>query len=114
MSEPSDDQVAYHLLVDPDEQPVLTSAMQVVISSEAHEPQIRALARGVLDRLEEARAPGTVRSVPLSPGEMKITYTALRLALDDTVREQSAERDVLRRLLDKLPDEHAIRAIQLE
>jgi hypothetical protein len=112
MSEPRDDQVAYHLLVDPDEQPILTQAVRLLISSEAHEPQIRALARAVLERLEEPSDP--VRNVPLSAGEMKITYTALRLALDDTVREQGAERDVLWRLLDKLPDEHAIRAIQLE
>lgn len=114
MSEPRDEQVDYHLLVDPDEQPILARAVRLLISSESHEPQIRALARAVLDGLEEGGGPATVRTVPLSAAEMKITYSALHLALDDTVREQSAERDVLRRLLDKLPDEHAIRAIQLE
>jgi hypothetical protein len=114
MSEPRDDEVAYHLLVDPDEQPILTRAMRLLISDEAHEPEIRALARAVLERLAQASPPGAVTTVPLSAGEMKITYTALRLALDDTVREQAAEREVIRSLLDKLPDEHAIRAIELE
>jgi hypothetical protein len=114
MSESRDDEVAYHLLVDPDEQPILTRELRLLITDEAHEPQIRALARAVLDRLAQASSPAGVTTVALSPGEMKITYTALRLALDDTVREQAAERDVLRRLLDKLPDEHAIRAIELE
>ena len=45
---------------------------------------------------------------------MKITHTAVKLAFDDTQREQSHERDVLRRILDKLPDEHTMRAIELE
>jgi hypothetical protein len=45
---------------------------------------------------------------------MKIAHTAFKLALDDTQREQSVERGVLRDLLSKLPDEHTIRAIQIQ
>jgi hypothetical protein len=45
---------------------------------------------------------------------MKITHTAVKLMFDDTQREQGEERDVLRRILDKLPDEHTMRAIEIE
>jgi len=44
---------------------------------------------------------------------MKITHGAVRLLLNDLQREQAEERGILHSVLDKLPDEHAIRAIQL-
>src|SRR5512132_2724142 len=50
----------------------------------------------------------------LTPVQLKITHTALRSLLDDFGHE---ERDVVRiinEVLQKLPDQHAIRAIQLE
>ena len=50
----------------------------------------------------------------LTPAQLKITYTALKSLLDDFGHE---ERDVIRvihEVLAKLPDEHAIRAIQLD
>ena len=50
----------------------------------------------------------------LTPAQLKITFTALRSLLDDFGHE---ERDVIRvihEVLAKLPDEHAIRAIQLD
>ena len=50
----------------------------------------------------------------LTPPQLKITHTALRSLLDDFGHD---ERDVLRiinEVLDKLPDEHAIRAIALD
>ena len=40
--------------------------------------------------------------------------SALRLLLNDLQREQADEREVLRGILDKLPDEHTMRAIELE
>ena len=51
--------------------------------------------------------------MPLSPQQMKITHTAVKLAFDDTQREQAQERDAFRRVLEKLPDEHTMRAISL-
>jgi hypothetical protein len=45
---------------------------------------------------------------------MKITHTAVKLLLDDLQRGQDDERQVLWRILQKLPDEHAIRAIVIE
>jgi hypothetical protein len=45
---------------------------------------------------------------------MKITHSAARLLLNDLQREQAPEREVLHAILDKLPDEHTMRAIELE
>jgi hypothetical protein len=109
----SEREVAYHLHVDPDEVPVASLALSMLISDEAHEPQIRRLAREVLHQLAaEPGTDGTV-TVGLSPEEMKITHTAVRLLLNDLGREQASERQILRQVLQKLPDEHAIRAIEL-
>jgi hypothetical protein len=44
---------------------------------------------------------------------MKIMHT-VRLPLNDLGREQEPERKLLRDILDKLPDEHVMRAIQLD
>jgi hypothetical protein len=132
MSDPaSEGEAVYHLLVDPDEVPVVASALRVLISDEAHQPQIRSLARAVLGRLpqepaehegatppahepDQPAAEERILSVPLTPPEMKITHTAVRLLLTDLQREQHDERQILWRIIDKLPDEHVIRAIALE
>jgi hypothetical protein len=50
----------------------------------------------------------------LSPVQLKIVHTALRSLSDDFGHDQSAVRKVIAEVLDKLPDEHAIRAIQLD
>jgi hypothetical protein len=50
----------------------------------------------------------------LNPAQLKITHTALRSLLDDFGHEQSSVRRVVHEVLEKLPDEHAIRAIELE
>jgi hypothetical protein len=104
---------AYHLFLDPAEVPVAASALRLLISDEAHEPEIRRLAREVLASLEaEADERGTL-TVTLGAGQMKITYSAVRLLLNDLQREQASEREILWRILDKLPDEHTMRAIEL-
>ncbi len=110
----SDGEVAYHLLVRPEEVPVAERALRLLISDEAHQQQIRQLARNVLARLGPADATDAGSSVPLSAAEMKITHTALRLLLNDSGHGEAAEREILHGLLDKLPDEHAIRAIELD
>jgi hypothetical protein len=108
-------EVAYHLFISPEEIPVAVTALRLLISDEAHEPGIRALAREVIERLSrEPPADATLLSVSLSAPAMKITHTALKLLLDDLGREQQEERLILRQILDKLPDEHAIRAIELK
>ena len=49
----------------------------------------------------------------LTPSELKVTHTALHSLLDDLGHDERDVMDVVRRVLDKLPDEHSIRAIQL-
>jgi hypothetical protein len=50
----------------------------------------------------------------LTPAQLKITHTALRSLLDDFGHDQSDVLRVIHEVLDKLPDQHAIRAIVLE
>jgi hypothetical protein len=115
MSDPAKQpEPAYHLFLEQDEVLVAESALRLLISDEAHEPDIRRLAREVLASLDATPQGGGVLTVPLSAPQMKITHGALRLLLNDLQREQAAEREILRRVLDKLPDEHTMRAIKLD
>jgi hypothetical protein len=109
-----DPQTAYHLFLDREQVSVTAGALRLLISDEAHEQQIRQLAREVLARLDAEPEGGHPLTVPLTAPQMKITHTAVRLLLDDLQREQDAERQVLWQVLGKLPDEHAIRAIALD
>jgi hypothetical protein len=104
---------AYHLFLDVEEVAVSARALRLLISDEAHEPQIRGLAREVIASLEATPQESGRLTVELSPAQMKITHSATKLLLDDLQREQAAERKILRRVLDKLPDEHTMRAIEL-
>jgi hypothetical protein len=49
----------------------------------------------------------------LSPAQLKITHTALRSLLDDFGHDEREIHAIIQEVLAKLPDEHAIRAIQL-
>ena len=103
----------YHLFLHKDEVPVAGDALRLLISDEAHQPQIRRLAREVLVELDgETDADGRL-TVSLTPEQMKITHSAMRLLFDDLGRGQAAERELLRGILDKLPDEHTMRSIVL-
>jgi hypothetical protein len=115
MSDTSKDPApAYHLFLDSDEVAVSASALRLLISDEAHEPGIRRLAREVLAGLELESEQGGKLTVELTPQQMKITHSAVSLLLNDLQREQASEREILRRILDKLPDSHSIRAIELD
>ena len=50
----------------------------------------------------------------LTPAQLKLTFTALHSLRDDFGHEQSDVLRVIHEVLEKLPDEHAIRAIQLD
>jgi len=50
----------------------------------------------------------------LTPAQLKITHTALKSLLDDFGHEQADVVEVIHEVLAKLPDEHSIRAIDLE
>src|ERR1700704_2465192 len=101
----SESEPAFHLFLDADELPVAASALRLLISDEAHQPDIRRLAREVLAAVDAAHAEQRAVRLPLSPSQMKITYTAVRLLLNDLQREQDDERQILWRIVEKLPDE---------
>jgi hypothetical protein len=50
----------------------------------------------------------------LTPAQLKITHTALKSLLDDFGHEEHDVHRVIHEVLDKLPDEHSIRAITLD
>jgi hypothetical protein len=113
-----DNAPAFHLLLDPQEAQITRQAIDLLISDEAHEPRIRALAREVLELLDSPQhASGTgasTISLPLSATQMKITHSAVKLLLNDSSREQESERQLLWSIIGKLPDEHVMRAIELD
>jgi hypothetical protein len=49
----------------------------------------------------------------LTPAQLKITHNALKAFLDDFGHDQPEVHALVREVLDKLPDEHAIRAIDI-
>ena len=49
----------------------------------------------------------------LTPAQLKITWTALKSLLDDFGHDERDMHELVREVLDKLPDEHSIRAIDL-
>jgi hypothetical protein len=49
----------------------------------------------------------------LTPAQLKITYTALKSFLDDFGHDERDVHDIVREVLGKLPDEHAIRSIDI-
>jgi hypothetical protein len=49
----------------------------------------------------------------LTPAQLKITHTALKSLLDDFGHEEHDVAAVIHEVLAKLPDEHSIRAIDL-
>ena len=115
MSEqPDEAEVAFHLLLDRDEVPVTGSALRLLISDEAHEQQIRGLARAVLSELDAPPEEHGITSVALTAEQMKITHAAVRLLLNDLQRGQAQEIHILQAILAKLPDEHTMRAISLD
>jgi hypothetical protein len=113
MSDAGESPAEYHLLLDAEEVPVAASAVRLLISDEAHEPEIRGLGRDVLALLGAPADERGIVIVPLSARQMKITHSAVRLLINDLQREQHVEREILWRIIEKLPDEHVMRAIEL-
>ncbi len=50
----------------------------------------------------------------LTPVELKVTHTALKSLLDDFGHDEHALHKAIHEVLDKLPDEHSIRAITID
>ena len=49
----------------------------------------------------------------LTPAQLKITYTALKSFLDDFGHDERDVHDIVREVLSKLPEEPALRSIDI-
>ena len=71
------------------------------------------LAREMAEELHLIGPDEIAYRLELTPAQLKITWTALRSFLDDFGHDERDVHEVVREVLDKLPDEHAIRAIDI-
>jgi hypothetical protein len=55
----------------------------------------------------------TAYRLDLTPAQLKITWTALKSFADDFGHDERDVQAIVREVLDKLPDEHAIRSIDI-
>ncbi|WCB94381.1 hypothetical protein DSM104299_03115 [Baekduia alba] len=104
-------QPTFPLIVHDDERSVLRTALDVYRGDFGHDEQaIVALVDEVLAALPaEETTP-----LDLDAAAMKVTYGALHGLLEDSQRTQEDDRAHLRALLERLPGEHDIRAIDLD
>jgi hypothetical protein len=59
--------------------------------------------------------PGEVAyRLDLTAAELKVTHTALRSLMDDYGHDERDVIEIIRQVINKLPDEHSIRAIDLK
>jgi hypothetical protein len=56
----------------------------------------------------------TAYRLELTAAQLKVTHAALHSLLDDFGHDEPDVHRVIREVLDKLPDEHSIRAIDLK
>jgi hypothetical protein len=105
------EQAIFPLVVHPAELPVLRLALMVFADDLGHEEhRIRTVARELSARV----AGDDARELDLDAADMKVAWSALHTLLDDSVRGQRADREHLHALLDRMPGEHDIRAIDLD
>jgi hypothetical protein len=105
------DRPTFPLIVHDDERPVLRLALRVFRDDLGHQQQqIVAL----IDEVERRIVDDEHVPVELDAADMKVTWSALHALLNDSVRTQEDERQHLHALLDRLPGEHDIRAIDLD
>lgn len=101
----------FPLIVHDDERTVLRTALKAFRDDLGHaEHRVAAVLDGLLARIPEVEA----TPLALDAADMKVTWSALHTLLDGTTRDQEEERGHLRALLDRLPGEHDIRAIDLD
>jgi hypothetical protein len=56
----------------------------------------------------------TAYRLELTAAQLKVTWTALKSMLDDFGHDEREVLDLVREVLDKLPGEHEVRAIDLD
>jgi hypothetical protein len=101
----------FPLIVHDDERPVLRTALEVYRGDFGHhEQQII----GLVDEVLAAMPAEESTALELDAAAMKVTHGALHALLEDSRRTQQDDREHLRALLDRLPGEHDIRAIDLD
>jgi hypothetical protein len=65
--------------------------------------------------MNEERYEGQVNfHLELTPQQLKVTHTALRSLLDDFGHDEKVVGRIIHEVLEKLPDEHSIRAVSLD
>jgi hypothetical protein len=70
---------------------------------------------GMADDTPSSRGSDEVHyHLELTPAQLKITHTALKSLLDDFGHEEHEVGKLIHEVLEKLPDEHSIRAIVLD
>jgi hypothetical protein len=109
------DETAYRLDLTPTQTTVTRTALRSLRANFGHdEHDVQRVVRAALDKLPEGGGDPAVTWVELTPAQLKITYTALRSLLDDFGHDEHEVHRAIREVIDKLPDEHAIRAIDLK
>jgi len=105
------DRPSFPLIVHDDERAVLRTALQAFRDDLGHEEhRVSAVVDDVLQRVPDDEA----TPLALDAADMKVTWSALHTLLNGTSHGQEDERAHLRALLDRLPGEHDIRAIDLD
>ena len=66
------------------------------------------------DRSDTSQSTQFHYHLELTPAQLKITHTALRSLLDDFGHDEPDVVRVICEVLEKLPDEHAVRSIRLD
>lgn len=107
----ADDVPTFPLFVHDDERAVLRTALEAYRGDFGHDEQAIV---AVVDEVLAAVPAAEPDTLDLDAAAMKITYGALHAALEDSTRAQEADRERIRALLDRLPGEHDIRAIDLD
>src|SRR3954453_15207117 len=101
----------FPLIVHDDERATLRTALEVYRGDFGHEEhRIVALVDDILARVPADEHP----PLDLDAAAMKVTHGAPHSLLEDSQREQAQERRHLRDLLDRMPGEPDIRAIDLD
>jgi hypothetical protein len=101
----------FPLIVHDDERPILRLALKAFRDDLGHaEHQVAAVVDAVARRISDDEH----QPLELDAADMKVTWSALHTLLDDSVRTQRDDREHLRALLERLPGEHDIRAIDLD
>jgi hypothetical protein len=67
----------------------------------------------VAEEFEGIKPGETAFRLELTAAELKVTHAALHSFLDDFGHDERDVQEVAQRILEKLPDEHSIRAIDL-